>query len=131
MPRLKERGLKTKGELSDNLCMGRKALPLVLERSRMALQQFLQDDHKTGHFPLPRYRMEEMLLVLSLLRDLEVHPDFELPSKSDLLKNTRHPKRHLLLLFPLLCDCITIAEPSIKTTLREIFHNLSRLFGLG
>jgi len=39
-------------------------------------------------------------------------------------------RRHLLHLFPLLCDCITTKETEIKELLKEIFQTSGKEIGL-
>lgn len=60
---------------------------------------------------------------------LDLHPDVDLDSevKSPLVTGK---KRHLLQLFPLLCDCITTKENSLKEILKDLFHETAKAIGL-
>lgn len=114
--------------------MAKLALPIIMSRSKSVIQQFIADDLRSGHFPLPRLRLDEVVLLLSLLRQLNLHSDLELDhafcEKIKRIGQNESRKRHLLLLLPLFCDCITVHEQSIKFTLKEILHDVAKDIGL-
>ena len=68
-----------------------------------------------------------MTIVLNGLKTLVLHPKLEVVNaQSQPLKSfPNSAKRHLLLLFPIFCDCITTKEDSIKQILKEIFHTVA------
>lgn len=114
---------KEEEEFSCHMKIAKMVIPLVMARCREVLQKFIQDDKKQGGLPIARGRLMEVSFILSQLLTLELHPevDFEKPSSVAVGK-----KRHLLKLFPLLCDCITTRESEIKPLLQEIFHQVAK-----
>lgn len=117
---------------SCHLVIARLAAPLLLLRCKEVLQAFVTDDRQTGQCPLPRCRLAEISFLLQELYNLELHPALEvLPEQtSQITSKMTGTKRHLLHLFPLLCDCITTREESIKERLKAIFHEMAKSLGL-
>jgi len=102
-------------------------VPLLMIRAREVLQKFILDDKKGGGMPIARERLAEVSFILSYLKNLELHPEIEEDKISNVATGK---KRHILKLFPLLCDCITTRENEIKQLLREIFHTAAKELGL-
>jgi hypothetical protein len=77
-----------------------------------------------------RARLVEVNFLLTQLKNLklreEAHLLWETPSKMNLSSS----RRHLWELYPEFCDCITVREPEIKETLKEIFHLTAKELGL-
>jgi len=75
-----------------------------------------------------RSRLAEILFVLQQLQALELPSTLELVgvSEDSPLFQNKSKKRHLLYLFPLLCDCITTREEGFKDRLRDIFHMVAK-----
>jgi hypothetical protein len=103
-------------------------VPVLMKRCREVLQKFIIDDKKSGTLPIARVRLAEVSFILKQLQLLELHPDIDEEKPTSALLSGK--KRHLLKLFPLLCDCITTKEPEIKELLKEIFHTSAKEIGL-
>jgi hypothetical protein len=76
-----------------------------------------------------RARLVEVHFLLTQLKNLQLrdaHLLWETPSKINLSPS----RRHLWELYPEFCDCITVREPEIKETLKEIFHLTAKELGL-
>jgi len=108
--------------------IARLVIPHLMNRCKDLLQRFTQEEKQSGTFPIARSRLKEVSFVLKQLLVLEMHPELnEEKPKSALFSGK---KRHLLKLFPLLCDCITTKEPEVKELLKEIFHEVAKETGL-
>eukprot|EP01114_Cavostelium_apophysatum_P016981 TRINITY_DN4944_c0_g1_i2.p1 TRINITY_DN4944_c0_g1~~TRINITY_DN4944_c0_g1_i2.p1 ORF type:complete len:1482 (+),score=384.90 TRINITY_DN4944_c0_g1_i2:202-4647(+) len=111
---------------SCHMKIARMVFPQLMNRCKELLEKFIQEDKQSGNFPIARSRLKEVSFVLRQLLVLDLHPELsesvgEFPARK---------KRHLLKLFPLLCDCITTKENEIKELLKEIFHTAAREIGL-
>jgi hypothetical protein len=115
-------GTVQESEFSCHVKVARLALTTLVKRSRQVLQQFVIDDKRSGKMPTTRARLLEVVIVLQLLHDLQLHP-----SVTEGMKGLQHgPRSHLFQLFSLLCDCITTQEMSIKEQLKALFHVIGR-----
>jgi len=101
-------------------------VPLLMARCREVLRKFIADDKKGG-MPIARERLAEVSYILSYIKNLELHPEIEEERISNIAVGK---KRHILNLFPLLCDCITTKENDIKQLLRDVFHSAAKELGL-
>lgn len=124
-------------ERSCHMLIARQVVPLLISRCKEVLQRMIGDDKKIGSLPLPRWQLAEANFVLKQLLLLDLHPDISEDSTdsnkgSNVKINAKitGKKRHLLLLFPLFSDCITVKEPEIKEQLKEIFHAVARELGI-
>ncbi|KAJ3233497.1 hypothetical protein HDU81_002238 [Chytriomyces hyalinus] len=88
------------------------AAPVVLDKMRDIIKSYASDRPLYGKLPLPRIRSEEILIVLSNLRDLQMRVGIlhELVSEDKI-----HPLRshilsgrsaHIFYLYPYLCDLL-------------------------
>lgn len=89
------------------------------------------------HRPRPSlsssHRVDEVRFLLREMCALSLHPSVNLaPACARPLPDNiaQHRRRHLFLLFPLLADCVTVNEPSLKQDLRAVFHAISSDLGL-
>jgi hypothetical protein len=120
-------------EHSDHIVeIGQFLIPMVVERSSEILRNFLKEDLRTGLMPLPRYRKEEVLNVLSELKSAQVHSKLYSKckyntSKEDVfLKTSLCGQNGLILrLFPILCEYVTSNDAAIKTALLDMFRIVS------
>lgn len=103
-------------------------LPSLMNRCKDLLQKFITDEKKSGNFPTPRFKLTEVCFVLRQLQVLELHPDLNITDKVE--TSMRGKKRHLLKLFPVLCDCITTKESEVKELLKDLFHEVGRELSL-
>jgi len=116
-----------------DLNIARIVVPLLLKKCRDVLQKFISEEKKSGTLPAPRARLAEISFMLKQLREVEIHPDVDVdtsttkPLPSSILHGR---KRHLLTLFPLLCDCITTREATLKELLKDLFHEAAKELGL-
>jgi hypothetical protein len=118
---------------SCHLVIARLATPILMRRCKEVLEKFVVDDRQSGQCPLPRCRLAEISFLLQFLYNLELQPDLEVFSEQTTTPaalKMKGTKRHLLHLFPLLCDCITTREESIKERLKAIFHEMAKAMGL-
>ena len=100
-----------------------------MKKCTQVLTKFISDEKKSGTLPTARTRLAEIACVLQQLRVLELHPDVivEVSTNSPLITGK---KRHLMVLFPLLCDCITTKDTVVKDTLKDLFHETAKALGL-
>jgi len=121
-------GGKPEDTYSCHMAISKLVAPLLMNRCREVLHRFVIEDKKSGHFPMARSKLAEVCFVLKQLQTLELHPDIpDEPSKSHLQTGR---KRHLLKLFPLLCDCITTKEAEVKELLKDVFHEAAKELGI-
>lgn len=90
------------------------AAPQVVEQAIHIITQFVAETKMSGSAPARRSRLIEMLCVLRESRDLKT----TLPNLPPLAGSNTHG--HLLLLYPLLCECITTPEQEIKNDLKDL-----------
>ena len=118
--------------LSCNMDLAQLAVPVLMKRVHDALTRFIEGDQMAGNLPLARQELDQMVLMLTQLKELSLPPSLRVfkatSSASEAFQKST--KRHLLFVFPLLCDCITTKEDSIKEMLKEIFHLAAREVGL-
>jgi hypothetical protein len=106
---------------------------MLLKKCKDVLQKFIAEEKKSGTLPAARARLAELSFILHELRVLEIHPDVDVDvSTPKALPSTivAGNKRHLLKLFPLLCDCITTKEASLKDLLKDLLHETAKQIGL-
>ncbi|KAJ3064875.1 hypothetical protein HDU98_011758 [Podochytrium sp. JEL0797] len=96
------------------------AAPIVLEKMRDVLKSYSSDRPLYGRLPLPRIRGEEILIVLTHLRDLEMRvgvlheiiaQDKIHPLRSHILSGK---SAHLFYLYPQLCDLMSAVAKAGK-----------------
>lgn len=107
------------------------AAPVLMSQCTNVLKQFIEIELKSGRLPLAQNALNEVVFVLSNLQELSLHPSLKLV-QDDKLPSAygSSKKRHLLYLFPLLCECITTKEASVKPLLKSIFHSTATEVGL-
>eukprot|EP01094_Clydonella_sp_ATCC50884_P002042 TRINITY_DN11567_c0_g1_i1.p1 TRINITY_DN11567_c0_g1~~TRINITY_DN11567_c0_g1_i1.p1 ORF type:complete len:473 (-),score=110.19 TRINITY_DN11567_c0_g1_i1:63-1307(-) len=123
--RLCGRGGEADGAHSNNIAVATISFPVIVEAAKNVLHRFVDDDRKAGRMPLPRTRLAEVSTVLQQLIALDLDPRLRLEQEGKQTKS-ESAKRHLLMLFPLLCDCITTREDGFKQLLRDIFHMVAK-----
>ncbi|KAJ3406857.1 hypothetical protein HDU80_010254 [Chytriomyces hyalinus] len=79
------------------------AAPVVLDKMRDIIKSYASDRPLYGKLPLPRIRSEEILIVLSNLRDLQMRVGIlhELVSEDKIRRSA-----HIFYLYPYLCDLL-------------------------
>lgn len=111
--------------------LAQQAVPILMRRTKNVIHKFIESDSQSGNLPISRGELTEIVFVLSHLKSSKIHPSLKLVDNDNLPKNySNSDKKHLLYLFPLLCECITTKENSIKPLLKEIFHITSSEVGL-
>lgn len=90
------------------------AAPRVVEQAIQVITQFVTETKMSGSAPARRSRLIEMRCVLRESIDLKT----TLPNLPPLAGSNTHG--HLLLLYPLLCECITTPEQEIKNDLKDL-----------
>jgi len=121
-------GMKSEDEFSCHLKIAQLVFPRLMCHCQEVLHQILIDEKKNGTLPLAQSRLMQVTTVLHELLLLELHPDVDM--EKPVIPLYEGKKRHLLKLFPLLCDCITTREEKVKELLRMIFHTAAREIGL-
>eukprot|EP01090_Pellita_catalonica_P020068 TRINITY_DN7001_c0_g2_i1.p1 TRINITY_DN7001_c0_g2~~TRINITY_DN7001_c0_g2_i1.p1 ORF type:complete len:374 (+),score=70.81 TRINITY_DN7001_c0_g2_i1:650-1771(+) len=113
-------------EFSCHTQLAQAAVPLVLERAKEILEKFLEQEScaAKGEAKLPAFRLSEVYIILEHLLRLRLRK--EALQGGDLAAHTASlavsgERAHLLMLYPLLCECITTREPKIRSILRSIF----------
>ena len=124
------------------LRVGVLCVPLLLHRCHHVLAGFVADQRVVAD--LPQSRREEMGFVLRELHSLSVHPQVSAvltaPSQLDYVKQLQALdelaesavgwRRHVLTLFPVLCDCVCVAELELRELLRDLLHQAAGEMGL-
>jgi len=87
--------------------------PRLIAKCKTLLQTFVLDE-RSGT-TLDRSRVSEIVFILKQLDTLNISPVISLKRSG--------PKAHLLELFPVLCDCITTNETSLKLFLQKLFFH--------
>lgn len=109
--------------------VAKKALPLVMEKSKNIIRKFISDDKLSGSLPLPSSRVVEVTFILQNFLTMRIQNSlWEEEAKFDFLKQSN--KRHLWEIFILLCDCITTKDPDFKHLLQEILKECAYELGL-
>jgi hypothetical protein len=107
------------------------AAPVLMDQCTQVLKQFIEIELKSGRLPLAQNALNEVVFVLSHLKNLSLHPSLSLVQEDKLPQAYgSSKKRHLLYLFPLLCECITTKELTVKPLLKAIFHATATEVGL-
>ena len=124
------------------LRVGVLCVPLLLHRCHHVLAGFVADQRVVGE--LPQSRREEIGFVLRELHSLSIHPQVSTvltaPSQLEYVKQLQALdqlaeggvgwRRHVLTLFPVLCDCVCIAELELRELLRDLLHQAAGEMGL-
>ena len=125
------------------LRVGVLCVPLLLHRCQHVLASFVADQRTVGE--LPQSRREEMGFVLRELHSLSVHPQVSAvltaaPSQLEYVKQLQALdevaegavgwRRPVLTLFPVLCDCVCVAELELRELLRDLLHQAAGEMGL-
>jgi len=121
------------------------SLPLLMQRCQLILHQYAVDAANTE---LPQCRREEVAFILRELLTLQIQPQvteilFTLNQLEYVDQNSRTSsqlttipsnsigwRRHLIHMFPVLCDCITINERDLRDLLREVLSAAASELGL-
>eukprot|EP00002_Diphylleia_rotans_P025450 TRINITY_DN5033_c0_g1_i4.p2 TRINITY_DN5033_c0_g1~~TRINITY_DN5033_c0_g1_i4.p2 ORF type:complete len:130 (+),score=26.58 TRINITY_DN5033_c0_g1_i4:295-684(+) len=120
------------------LVLGKIVAPMLLEQCVQVLSSFIRDDRESGRLPLPRSRLLELKFVFEQLCLLRLHPeifDLEETMRAKRGIEVRIPlndstRRHLLYLFPLFIECISVSEPEIKESVSDILHEVAKEMNL-
>lgn len=88
--------------------------PKVVDQAIQVITQFVTESKMSGSAPARRSRLIEMRCVLRESIDLRT----TLPNLPPLAGSNTHG--HLLLLYPLLCECVTTPEQEIKNDLKDL-----------
>jgi len=123
------------------LSVAQLSAPLLLHRCESILRSYLLAERlQAPNVPLARCRREELAFVLRELCTLQMHPqvaDMLLSGADGGRIAARAPpadgqgsRAHLLKLFPVLCQCITMREPELRELLRDVFQHASVELGL-
>ena len=111
--------------------LAQQAAPLLMDRISNVLRCFIEKESSSGRLPVSRDKLTEVIFVLKQLKKATIHHSVELVQKETLPANySNSTKKHLLYLFPLLCECITTSEESVKPLLKQIFHLTASEVGL-
>jgi hypothetical protein len=110
-------------------------VPILLKRTKEILLKFVSDDKISGTLPLPRARLAEVALILRQLKALEIDPQImeqviEKKSEENPKFFYKGRKQHLLNIFPILCDFITVKEGETKEILKNLFLEIAREIGI-
>jgi hypothetical protein len=109
--------------------VARLAFPQLMRRCRGVISKFVADDKRSGALPLPSSRISEISFVLEQLRTLRVDSSlWDKPPKVAHLATSQI--RHLWELFPLLCECITAKETTVKLLVKSLFLECGLELGL-
>ncbi|KAF2071961.1 hypothetical protein CYY_006717 [Polysphondylium violaceum] len=105
-------------------------LPVVMKRCKEVLHRFYIDERQSGHYPLPRHRLNEVSFILKEILQLQLQPGvYQLPQQfNDAVSTSSSNRPHLLELYTILCDCICTSEKEIKELLRNIFLIVAKEF---
>jgi hypothetical protein len=118
--------------------VGRCVVPVLLNRCREIMRRFIKEDQRTGKCPLPRYRREEVQLVMSELKSLSVHKSLYthlVQSEQNKKKQIKSeslcgPRGLIVRMFPVLCECVTCCDEGMREGLLEMFRIVSVELGL-
>ncbi|EFC49036.1 hypothetical protein NAEGRDRAFT_78277 [Naegleria gruberi] len=119
--------------------LGRFVLPILFKRCKSILNQFIQDDKRSGNCPLPKHRRQELYNTLIELKSIRVNPLLysELNKLSELSENQSLALNGyqglVVRLFPVLCEFISYNsnKESISAVLLEMFKIVSKELGIG
>ncbi|KAI8613010.1 hypothetical protein BC830DRAFT_514901 [Chytriomyces sp. MP71] len=98
------------------------AAPVVLDKMRETVKSYASDRPLYGKLPLPRIRNEEILIVLSNLRDLQMRVGI---LHDQISEDKIHPLRshilsgrsaHIFYLYPFLCDLLAAVAKAGRAT---------------
>ncbi len=122
-------------EHSNHMVVARQVVPILLDKTKEVLHKFLADDKISGTLPLPRARLSEVAFVLRHLKSLQIHPEImEKISTSNAPPTPnffyKGSKQHLLNIFPVLCDFITVKESETKEILKGLFLEIAKEIGI-
>eukprot|EP01103_Thecamoeba_quadrilineata_P009172 TRINITY_DN1888_c0_g1_i2.p3 TRINITY_DN1888_c0_g1~~TRINITY_DN1888_c0_g1_i2.p3 ORF type:complete len:222 (-),score=52.23 TRINITY_DN1888_c0_g1_i2:1024-1689(-) len=132
-PNISENRAESRSELQNfRKLLASETAPPVLQRCGQVISEFVHEDRQSGLCPVARWRLNELSLVLELLSRAEIDESV-LPSTSKTNGRVGSlvsvgpfcQKRHLLVLFPLLCDLITTRQESIKGLLKGLLHSIA------
>ena len=88
------------------------ALPVVLDHCQAVMLRYIADRPLSGRMPMPRIRNEELKLILTNLRDMDLEPGiigdlYTIPDGSSLVW-TNFSSAHLFKLYTTLCDLLGV-----------------------
>ncbi|XP_056273167.1 protein MON2 homolog isoform X2 [Pseudoliparis swirei] len=94
--------------------ISRMALSVLLKRSQDVLRRYVEDERLSGHCPLPRQQVTEIIFVLKAVSTL-----------MDSLKKTQPENvdgntwAQVIALYPTLVECVTCSSPEVSSALKE------------
>uniref|UniRef100_A0A8C3G6D8 Protein MON2 homolog n=1 Tax=Cyclopterus lumpus TaxID=8103 RepID=A0A8C3G6D8_CYCLU len=94
--------------------ISRMALSVLLKRSQDVLRRYVEDERLSGHCPLPRQQVTEIIFVLKAISTL-----------MDSLKKTQPENvdgitwAQVIALYPTLVECVTCSSPEVSSALKE------------
>ncbi|XP_039663698.1 protein MON2 homolog isoform X3 [Perca fluviatilis] len=94
--------------------ISRMALSVLLKRSQDVLRRYVEDERLSGHCPLPRQQVTEIIFVLKAISTL-----------MDSLKKTQPENvdgntwAQVIALYPTLVECITCSSSEVSSALKE------------
>lgn len=104
---------------SSTSTISQKCVPLLIAKCEFILSSYLAAARAqpSTDLSVSRSLKEEVKFILIELRKLDVYPNENYHVKTT--------KSHLLTLFPLLCDCITLPDVDLRELLRDVFYQAS------
>ncbi|KAJ1980996.1 Endocytosis and vacuole integrity protein [Dimargaris verticillata] len=105
------------------------ATAALITHSRARLQAYVADLPSLGKCPMPRLREEELSFLLSRLSVLELRDDVDLPAMplaSPLSSPKVQANRHLLLLYPYLCQAVLSSSPRIVPLIHQCLDRVGQ-----
>jgi hypothetical protein len=101
----------------EDLGLAHHVINTLLAHCRGVLTHFIAATQLTLTIPVPRHKIQEVLLILTNLRDLQLSHDVELLSPNHPLSFAlrRSSRRHLFVLMSILSQCNSV-EPSSPTS---------------
>ncbi|CEM10951.1 unnamed protein product [Vitrella brassicaformis CCMP3155] len=124
-------------EKSLDMVLASAALPVLLDRCRTILGEFIRDDMTSGQCPLPKPRLDEVSFLLGQLRQLSIDPAVFthchahiLPTHIQQACKVAGSKCHLMALFPELTAAIASKDAHLRQELQRVFSELGNALGL-
>lgn len=113
--------------------LAQQTAPRLMSRIADVIKSFTELEVKSGKIPVPRALLTELTFIFTQMKSITIHSSLALvETGNDQLPSnfSTSNRKHLLYLFPLLCECITTREETIKPLLKEIFHLAAQEVGL-
>ncbi|KAL9646215.1 hypothetical protein ABK040_008088 [Willaertia magna] len=121
--------------------LGQLVLPILFKRCKSILYSFIEDDKKSGQFPLPKYRRHEVIYTLTELKNIRVHSTLfselnrqtkSMTTEESALKILNGPRGLIIRLYSVLCECISSCHEDLtmKSLLLEMFLIVGKEMGI-